>query len=144
MFWLFAGAIFSTLGGLLGSAIFKKPTPPGTIDVSPSTPALHVLRTQLGTIVIHVQIRNSGTWTVCFRRCGMPRADGRGPRAGSLGPASGANAAGSRPGQMPTLPLTQLDERAPSADLDNRTFTLTFAQAVPVRDLLLLLVAART
>jgi len=41
---------------------------------------------------------------------------------------------------MPTLPLTQLDERGPSADLDNRTFTLTFAQPVPVRDLLLLLV----
>jgi type II secretory pathway component GspD/PulD (secretin) len=41
---------------------------------------------------------------------------------------------------MPTLPLTQLDERGPSADFDNRTFTLTFAQPVPVRDLLLLLV----
>jgi len=44
------------------------------------------------------------------------------------------------PGQMPTLPLTQLDERALAADLDNRTFTLTFAQAVPIKDLLLLLV----
>jgi type II secretory pathway component GspD/PulD (secretin) len=43
-------------------------------------------------------------------------------------------------GQLPTLPLTQLDERALAADLDNRTFTLTFAQPVPVRDLLLLLV----
>jgi type II secretory pathway component HofQ len=42
--------------------------------------------------------------------------------------------------RMPTLPLTQLDERGSAADLDNRTFTLTFAQAVPVRDLLLLLV----
>jgi MSHA biogenesis protein MshL len=41
---------------------------------------------------------------------------------------------------MPTLPLTQLDERAFAADLDNRTFTLTFAQAVPLSDLLLLLV----
>ncbi|OLC42534.1 MAG: hypothetical protein AUH43_22475 [Acidobacteria bacterium 13_1_40CM_65_14] len=41
---------------------------------------------------------------------------------------------------MPTLPLTQLDERAVGADLDNRTFTLTFAQAVPIKDLLLLLV----
>jgi type II secretory pathway component GspD/PulD (secretin) len=41
---------------------------------------------------------------------------------------------------MPTLPLTQLDERALGADLDNRTFTLTFAQAVPIKDLLLLLV----
>jgi type II secretory pathway component GspD/PulD (secretin) len=44
------------------------------------------------------------------------------------------------PGQMPTLPLTQLDERALAADLDNRTFSLTFAQAVPIKDLLLLLV----
>jgi type II secretory pathway component HofQ len=45
-----------------------------------------------------------------------------------------------RPGQMPALPLTQLDERVPVRDLDNRTFTLTFAQPVPVKDLLLLLV----
>jgi MSHA biogenesis protein MshL len=41
---------------------------------------------------------------------------------------------------LPTLPLTQIDERALAADLDNRTFTLTFAQPVPVRELLLLLV----
>ena len=41
---------------------------------------------------------------------------------------------------MPTLPLTQLDERAVAADLDNRSFTLTFAQAVSLSDLLLLLV----
>ena len=41
---------------------------------------------------------------------------------------------------MPVLPLTQLDEHALAADLDNRTFTLTFAQPVPVRELLLLLV----
>jgi type II secretory pathway component GspD/PulD (secretin) len=45
-----------------------------------------------------------------------------------------------RPGPMPTLPLTQLDERAAAAELDNRTFSLTFAQPVAVRDLLLLLV----
>src|SRR6185503_15658000 len=42
--------------------------------------------------------------------------------------------------QMPTLPLTQLDERGFAADLDNRTFSLTFAQPVPINDLLLLLV----
>lgn len=42
--------------------------------------------------------------------------------------------------RMPTLPLTQLDERGPATDLDNRTLTLTFAQPVPVKDLLLLLV----
>ena len=45
-----------------------------------------------------------------------------------------------RPGQMPTLPLTQLDERTMAADFDNRAFTLSFAQPVPTKDLLLLLV----
>jgi type II secretory pathway component GspD/PulD (secretin) len=45
---------------------------------------------------------------------------------------------------MPPLPLTQLDERALAADLDNRTFTLTFAQPVPVKELLLLLVRGTT
>ena len=38
MFWLFVGGIFSTIGGLIGAALFKKtPPPPGTIDV-PSMP----------------------------------------------------------------------------------------------------------
>src|SRR6266542_1040356 len=36
MFWLFVGGVFSTLGGLLGSAIFRKQTPPGVIDVPPA------------------------------------------------------------------------------------------------------------
>jgi len=45
-----------------------------------------------------------------------------------------------RPPQMPPLPLTQLDDRALSADLDNRTFSLTFAQPVALQDVLLLLV----
>jgi type II secretory pathway component GspD/PulD (secretin) len=45
-----------------------------------------------------------------------------------------------QPGQMPPLPLTQLDNRRLAADLDNRTFTLTFAQPVSIKDLLLLLV----
>lgn len=60
-----------------------------------------------------------------------------------LGAAPGAFAQAApvqRPGQLPTLPLTQLDERGLSADLDTRAFTLTFAQPVPIRDLLLLLV----
>jgi hypothetical protein len=35
-FWMFIGAIFSTIGGLIGAAIFRKHTPPGTIDVTPS------------------------------------------------------------------------------------------------------------
>jgi hypothetical protein len=34
MIFLVAGVIFSTLGGLLGAAIFKKPTPPPTGGVS--------------------------------------------------------------------------------------------------------------
>jgi type II secretory pathway component GspD/PulD (secretin) len=45
-----------------------------------------------------------------------------------------------RPPPMPPLPLTQLDDRTLSADLDNRTFTLTFAQPVAINDVLLLLV----
>jgi MSHA biogenesis protein MshL len=51
-----------------------------------------------------------------------------------------AAAAQPPPRPMPVLPLTQLDEHALAADLDNRTFTLTFAQPVPVRELLLLVV----
>jgi type II secretory pathway component GspD/PulD (secretin) len=50
-----------------------------------------------------------------------------------------SQAAPQRPG-LPPLPLTQLDDRAAAAELDNRAFTLTFAQPVPIRDLLLLLV----
>src|SRR5882762_2558170 len=45
-----------------------------------------------------------------------------------------------QPGPMPVLPLTQLDERGPAADLDNRALTLSFAQPVAVKDLLLLIV----
>jgi hypothetical protein len=37
MFWVVVGAVFSTIGGLLGALIFRKQTPPGTIDVSPQT-----------------------------------------------------------------------------------------------------------
>jgi len=36
MFWVFVGGLFSTLGGLLGAAIFKKQTPPGVIDIPPT------------------------------------------------------------------------------------------------------------
>ena len=35
MFWLFAGGIFSTLGGLLGALMFKKQTP-AIIDIPPT------------------------------------------------------------------------------------------------------------
>jgi MSHA biogenesis protein MshL len=41
---------------------------------------------------------------------------------------------------MPTLPLSQIDDRLIAADLDNRTFSLTLAQPVPIQELLLLLV----
>ena len=37
MFGLFVGAIFSTLGGVLGAMIFKTDTPPGVIDVPPAS-----------------------------------------------------------------------------------------------------------
>jgi hypothetical protein len=33
---LFVAAIFSTIGGVIGAMIFKKPTPPGVVDVPPS------------------------------------------------------------------------------------------------------------
>jgi hypothetical protein len=33
MFMLVIGSIFSTIGGLIGAAIFRKSSPPGTIDV---------------------------------------------------------------------------------------------------------------
>jgi type II secretory pathway component GspD/PulD (secretin) len=58
----------------------------------------------------------------------------------SIGVAFALQAPAQRPAPMPALPLTQLDDRVLAVDLDNRTFTLTFAQPVPVRDLLLLLV----
>jgi uncharacterized protein involved in cysteine biosynthesis len=35
--WLVAGAIFSTIGGVIGAAIFKKSTPPGVIDIPPAS-----------------------------------------------------------------------------------------------------------
>jgi MSHA biogenesis protein MshL len=41
---------------------------------------------------------------------------------------------------LPSLPLTELDERLLAAELDNRAFTLTFAQPLPINDLLLLIV----
>jgi hypothetical protein len=37
MFALVVGAIFSTLGGLLGAMMFRTQTPPGTIDVTPQS-----------------------------------------------------------------------------------------------------------
>src|SRR5687768_11240508 len=45
-----------------------------------------------------------------------------------------------RANHLTPLPLTQLEGRALAADLDNRTSVWTFAQPVPIRDLLLLLV----
>ena len=38
VFWLVIGSVFSTLGGLLGAALFRKPAPPpGTIDIPPAS-----------------------------------------------------------------------------------------------------------
>jgi len=35
MFWMFIGAVFSTLGGLIGSLIFRKDSPPVPLDIPP-------------------------------------------------------------------------------------------------------------
>ena len=35
LFMLFLGAIFSTVGGVLGAVVFRKSLPPGTVDVPP-------------------------------------------------------------------------------------------------------------
>jgi MSHA biogenesis protein MshL len=46
-----------------------------------------------------------------------------------------------RPGELSSLPLTQLDDRGPSADLDGpRRVALSLARPLPLRDMLLLLV----
>ena len=37
MFWLLVGAIFSTLGGLLGAMMFRRQIHPGTIDAPPTS-----------------------------------------------------------------------------------------------------------
>lgn len=54
----------------------------------------------------------------------------------ALAAAALAGQAAPRPGQLAPLPLTQFDERSASADLDRRTFSLTVAQPVPVREAL--------
>ena len=36
--YLFIGSAFSTVGGIIGQAIFQKKLPPGTIDVTPQPP----------------------------------------------------------------------------------------------------------
>ncbi len=38
IFYLFVGAAFSTIGGVIGQAIFQKKLPPGTIDVTATHP----------------------------------------------------------------------------------------------------------
>lgn len=38
MFWACVGAVFASIGGVIGAAIFKKQLPPGTIDVVPNNP----------------------------------------------------------------------------------------------------------
>ena len=35
MFWMFLGGLFSTIGGLVGALIFRKDTPPGTLEIPP-------------------------------------------------------------------------------------------------------------
>ena len=35
MFWMFVGAVFSTIGGLIGAMIFRRDTPPAPLDIPP-------------------------------------------------------------------------------------------------------------
>jgi type II secretory pathway component GspD/PulD (secretin) len=64
------------------------------------------------------------------------------------GPGTGARSSGvrrqapqPRPGELSSLPLTRLDDRGPSADLDGpRRVALSLARPLPLRDVLLLLV----
>jgi hypothetical protein len=35
MFWMFLGGVFSTIGGLVGALIFRRDTPPGTLEIPP-------------------------------------------------------------------------------------------------------------
>jgi type II secretory pathway component HofQ len=58
----------------------------------------------------------------------------------SVAVSAAAGAQSTRPTPLPPLPLTQLDERALSAELDNRAFSLTFVQPVAINDVLLLIV----
>jgi type II secretory pathway component GspD/PulD (secretin) len=78
-------------------------------------------------------------WVLCAGVLGATVLGAKAPGAASLAVQASQQPA-ARAGQLPPLPLTQLDDRALAADLDNRTFTLTFAQPVGVGDLLLLLV----
>lgn len=41
-FWVCLGAVFSTIGGLIGALVFKKNLPPGTIDVMPAPPSTSI------------------------------------------------------------------------------------------------------
>jgi type II secretory pathway component HofQ len=52
----------------------------------------------------------------------------------------GSPASQQRPAVLAPLPLTQLDERTTSPDLDNRTVTLTVAQPMALQDMLVQLV----
>lgn len=53
---------------------------------------------------------------------------------------SPAPRAAQSPRPLQTLPLTQLDERAASAELDTRTLSIAFAQPQPIKEALLLVV----
>jgi MSHA biogenesis protein MshL len=72
-------------------------------------------------------VKTSGLLCVCLALA--PPAHAQPPQAGAQGR-----------GQLPPLPLTQLDDRAVAADLDKHTLTLAFSQPVLMRDLLMMLV----
>lgn len=71
----------------------------------------------------------------------ITRLDGAG--AGTEGTGISSQPPAQRPGELSSLPITQLDERARSADLDGpRRISLTVSRPLPLRDVLGLLFSA--
>ena len=132
MVWCFLGAIFST---------HWRPARCRDVQEKPPArsgrhPTVQLTRSVCGCTLLHASNENVGPIRNCGR--GMRVSAHVGIAWFVLVAGTAAAQPPSRP--MPVLPLTQLDEHTLAADLDNRTFTLTFAQPVAVRELLLLLV----
>jgi type II secretory pathway component HofQ len=71
----------------------------------------------------------------------ITRLEGPGGSAGHPGGQTPVPTPAQRPGDLSALPITQLDERSRSADLDGpRRISLTLSGPVPLHDMLLLLV----
>jgi type II secretory pathway component GspD/PulD (secretin) len=70
----------------------------------------------------------------------LPRAEAVALLLATASSVVAAQSPAARPGQLLPLPLTQLDERTLAPDIDHRTFTLTFPQPAPIREVLVALV----